>query len=297
MKTFGMIVAVLACACCFGVPTSLPAQEVIRGMEPELFGRLARPFMSSDSDPYEERIETDRHDFTQSATTVGRGVCQVEAGYSYFYKDHNAEIEHAHTTPEMLFRVGLTDDVELRLRWNYVWRFIKDHENVDGAEDLRWSFKLAMTDQCRWIPESALQIRSTAPTGGSAWSTEKVEFGLDYIYAWDVAEGWEVFGSSGFGTDGLGDFGLVPEHPASDRFMMWSQSAGVGVELTERTTLYAEYFGLFSSNREPEFAIHVFNVGADYFVTDDFVVDIRVGKGLSADADDLFAGIGGGYRF
>lgn len=29
-------------------------------------------------DPYEERIETERHDFTQSAITVGRHVLQVE---------------------------------------------------------------------------------------------------------------------------------------------------------------------------------------------------------------------------
>ena len=36
--------------------------------------------------PYEERIETERHDFTQSAITVGRKVAQIESGYSYFYK-------------------------------------------------------------------------------------------------------------------------------------------------------------------------------------------------------------------
>ena len=36
-------------------------------------------------DPWEERIETDRHDFTQSAVTVGRGVVQFESGY-YIYQ-------------------------------------------------------------------------------------------------------------------------------------------------------------------------------------------------------------------
>lgn len=34
--------------------------------------------------PYAERIETERHDFTQSATTVGHGVVQVEAGLHVF---------------------------------------------------------------------------------------------------------------------------------------------------------------------------------------------------------------------
>jgi len=38
-------------------------------------------------DPFEERIETERHDFTQSTKTVGYHVAQSEAGYSYFYND------------------------------------------------------------------------------------------------------------------------------------------------------------------------------------------------------------------
>ena len=52
--------------------------------------------------PWEERIETERHDFTQSAVTVGCGVFQLEGGYSYFYKDAEGEIEGSHTGPEML---------------------------------------------------------------------------------------------------------------------------------------------------------------------------------------------------
>ena len=38
-----------------------------------------------DRDPWEERIETDRHDFTQSPRTIGRLVAQIESGYTYFY--------------------------------------------------------------------------------------------------------------------------------------------------------------------------------------------------------------------
>jgi len=42
---------------------------------------LAHPCRPVSSlDPYEERIETERHDFTQSTTTVGRGVFQLESG-------------------------------------------------------------------------------------------------------------------------------------------------------------------------------------------------------------------------
>ena len=102
-----------------------------------------------DRDPYEERIETERHDFTQSTKTVGRGVVQFEAGYAYFYKDAHDEIEHSHTTPEGLLRLGLSDDIEFRLRWTYDWRFIDVEDNLDSAADLIWSLKLGMTDEWR----------------------------------------------------------------------------------------------------------------------------------------------------
>ena len=140
-------------------------------------------------------------------------------------------------------------------------------------------------------------MRFTAPTGGSDYSTGRVEHGLDYIYGWELAEHWELYGSTGYATGALGDFGLTPESPAEDWFVVFSQSVALGVELTERTALYAEFFGLFSDELEDDFSIVVFNVGLDYYINDDFLLDVRVGKGLTPDSDDFFAGMGGGIRF
>jgi len=248
-------------------------------------------------DPYEERIETERHDFTQSTKTVGYGVAQIEAGYSYFYKDEDSEIENSHTTPEMLLRIGLSDDIEFRLKWTYAWRFEEAGNNLDAAQDLQWSVKLGMTRQSGWIPESALEIRVSVPTGGSAWTLDRVEAGFDYIYSWELTERWSLYGSTGFLPSGLADFSLLPEEPASDRFVVWTQSAAMGMELTERVTFYSEWFGLFSHALEDDFSISVFNVGVDYYLTDNLVVDLRAGVGLTPDTDDFFTGVGGGYRY
>jgi hypothetical protein len=250
-------------------------------------------------DAWEERIETERHDFTQSAVTVGRGVVQVESGYTYFYKDADEEIESAHTFPEMLLRVGLSEDIEFRVRWDYAWQFIDESPDDIGAEDLRFSIKFQLTRQhCgSRVPTSALELRGSAPTGGEAFTTEQVEFSLDYIYEWDLAEGVTIAGSTGFGTNGFGDFGLIPEEPTEDRFNAMSQSAVIGFELTESNTMYAEWYGIFSDGLENEFVISVFNIGIDHYVTDNFVVDWRAGVGLSDDSDDFFTGVGSGYRF
>ena len=251
----------------------------------------------SQRNPWEERIETERHDFTQSTKTVGRGVIQIESGYSYFYKDEDGEIEGSHTLPETLLRIGLSEDIEFRLRYSYGWTFIQEEEDKEGAQDLIWSFKLGMTEEAGLIPESALELRFTAPTGGSEFSTERVEHGLDYIYGWELTEGMELYGSTGYVTSGLGDFGLLPEEPAEDWFVVFSQSVAFGIELTERMTMYNEFFGLFSDELEEEFSIVVYNIGIDFYLSDDFVVDFRAGKGLTPDSDDFFTGVGGGYRF
>lgn len=254
---------------------------------------------SAQRDPWEERIETERHDFTQSAVTVGRGVVQVESGYTYFYKDADGEIENAHTLPEVLLRVGISEDIEFRIRWDYAWQFIEDEPDQIGAEDLRYSLKLQMTQQhCRsYLPTSSLELRGSAPTGGEAFTTEQAEFGLDYIYQWNLTETTTVAGSTGFGTNGFGDFGLLAEEPADEEFQFLSQSAVIGFELSESNTMYAEWYGIYSDGLKDEFVISVFNIGVDHYVTDNLVLDWRAGVGLSGDSDDFFTGVGGGYRF
>jgi hypothetical protein len=280
-----LVLALLACSPAFA---SLPLPEFCDDLGgcPEC------------KNPYVERIETERHDFTQSATTVGRGVTQIEAGYTFFYDDEDGERETAHTFPESMLRLGLSEDIEFRLRWDYAWVFAEE-EDESGAEDLRWSFKLQITEQrdgC-WLPTSALEINSTLPTGGEDWTTGRVGIGLDYIYQWEVAEGTTIAGSTGFSTDGFGDFGLLPEDPQADESLAMSQSAVAGFELTESSTIYVEWFGIFSHGMEDEIVVNVFNVGADYYVTNNFVLDARAGVGLSGDADDFFSGVGGGYRY
>ncbi len=248
-------------------------------------------------DPYEERIETDRHDFTQSTVTVGRGVFQIESGYTFFYKDHSEEIETSHVLPEMLLRYGISENIEVRTRTDYIWRFNDEADDVDGAEDQQFALKLQMTEQQSLIPESALEIRISVPTGGKAWNTERVQFGLDYIYGWELNEDFWLYGSTGFAESALGDFSFLPEEPSGDRFVIVTQSAAIGIDLTEQSTMYAEFFGIFSKNLEGEPTVGVFNIGIDYYLSNNFVLDIRSGVGLTPDSDDFFVGVGGGYRF
>ena len=220
----------------------------------------------SENEPERERIETERHDFTQSTTVVGRGTTQVEFGYTFFQASGETEVEDSHATPELLIRYGLTEKVEFRLRYNEVWQF--GEEDRSGSEDIHWAFKVRTSDQQGWRPESALEIRATAPTGGIDWSTDEVEFGLDYIYGWKISPRVEIYGSSGFSTNGLGEFAFRPSAPADEEFILYTQSVAIGAELSERCTAYSEFFGLFTDGFESDEERPVFfNVGLDYYLS------------------------------
>ncbi len=250
----------------------------------------------TDDESERERIETERHDFTQSTTVVGRGTKQVEFGYTFFQSSGETEVEDSHATPELLIRFGLTEKVEFRLRYNEVWQF--GEEDRSGSEDLHWAFKVRTSDQEGWRPESALEIRATAPTGGIDFSTNEVEFGLDYIYGWKISPRVEIYGSTGFSTNGLGEFAFRPSAPADEEFILYTQSVAIGAELSERFTAYSEFFGLFTDGFESDEERPVFfNVGLDYYLSDNVVLDVRAGTGLNADAEDLFFGMGGAFRF
>ncbi len=242
--------------------------------------------------PYEEPLVTDRPDFTEASSTVGRGVAQLETGYTYVYRDDEAtgEISQNHTAPEMLWRIGLADPVELRIGWTYEWGEANTGVGTvssDGSNDLYLGAKLELLEQQRWIPEQAVILQTTAPTGGEDFTTDNSEWGVNYLYSWDLTNEWGLAGSTGFDTD----------REEGDEFLLWHQSVSLGIPLSEPLAMYVEYFGLYSHARGDETQEHYLDAGFTYLVSDNVQLDIRWGKGLSDDADDFFTGAGGSFRF
>ena len=79
----------------------------------------------------------------------------------------------------------------------------------------------------------------------------------------------------------------MPEEPTDSNFNVLTQSVVFGTELSEANTLYAEWFGIFSDGLEDEFVVSIFNIGIDHYLTDNFVIDVRAGVGLTDDSGRL----------
>ncbi len=254
-----------------------------------------------------EPLVTDRPDFTEASSTVGRGVTQIEMGYTYSYDNADGESTRVQSWGEPLLRQGVVADwLELRLGLFPLAERTKDASTSNttaGTADLYVGFKIALTPQASFLPEMALIPQATVPTGSPQLTNDEVLLGLNWIYSWDVTEQISVAGSTQFNRVveelepiGLPLGGRVP-NGGRNAYTEWAQSATVGVSLTDEWGAYAEWFAFFPHSADTAQVEHFVNGGITWLVSNDIQWDVRAGWGLNEAADDFFSGTGLSIRF
>lgn len=236
-----------------------------------------------------EPIVTDRPDFTEASSTVGWGVNQIELGYTYSYSNDTVDQSIQHTFPEALNRRGiLANWLELRLANGY----ISDKLNGDdttGRQDLQVGFKIGLTPQQGWLPETALITQLVVPTGDDDVSDDSYLPGANLIYAWEINDYFSLAGSSQVNQS---------IDAVDDKFSEFAQSVSVGMTLTEHWGGYAEWFAILVPSGTAGVADQqFFNGGFTFLVTNDILWDIRAGAGLNENSDQYFVGTGVSIRF
>jgi len=240
----------------------------------------------------DEPLSSDRPDFTEASNTVGKGVLQIEMGYTLFYDDDRTTRTVAHSFPETLYRIGIIEDwLELRIGTSY----LKETETVGGASasasgfaDLYLGVKLGLTPQQGWLPEMSLVPQMLVPVG-SPVSSEHVLPGVNWLYGWDIND----FLSAGGSTQ----VNLRVDDATNDTYTEFAQSLTIGYSLTERLGAYTEWFMLSPINADSARTEHYLDGGFTFRVTNNFQLDIRAGKGVSGSAVDFFTGAGAVLRF
>ena len=240
----------------------------------------------------DEPLVTDRPDFTEASVTVGRGVAQIEMGYTYIYDNQDGESVRLQSFGEPLLRYGiLADWLEFRIALFPVEersssRGVSDTES--GLEDLYTGFKIALTPQAGILPEMALIPQTFVPIGSDAFSADSLLPGLNLIYSWDLNDCISTAGSTQ---------GNRRIDPSGDAYLQMAQSWTVAYTLTENLGAYTEWFALIPSGADTARTRHFFNGGFTYLINDNMQFDIRAGVGLNKSAEDYFLGTGLSIRF
>lgn len=246
-------------------------------------------------DPFDDEIETDRDSFTPATTTVGRGRTIMESAYSFL---DNRGVRETHSLPELIVRYGLSDRIELRVGWNYEVGGaasetsgadvgdgeILDEGGLERESNVAYGLKLSITEQLGWRPMNAVILQGFTPTSGEVTDSQ---FIATYVFGWELPYRLKLDGGLRYGT----------ASERQDHFHLWSPSVVLKAPLGRRWNVHAEYFGIFSSQKEQETNRHYFSPGIHYLITPDLEVGVRVGWGLNDETARFFSNVGFGWRF
>ena len=248
------------------------------------------------------QIETDRPDFTESPNVVPKGALQIETGFvlendntpiisfcdcggqSFYIKQKNI------TFNTTLFRIGLTDNIELR--FNSVYNKNELDVNSLGTNDtLRIS---------EGFTTSFIGFKT------NLYKSDKVSIGfLGHLYIPELASG----DFANIAGQRIAPEFLIPlTYDITDRFgiavqygLSWdgstpnpttSYTLSLGYGITDKLSAYVEPYGFYNPQGE---TTHLINGGFTYLINDDFQVDLTGGLGLSRDAPDNFINCGASF--
>src|SRR5262249_27135400 len=151
-----------------------------------------------------------------------------------------------------------------------------------GPSDMEAGFKWQLfpgDKERKWIPTTALITSVIAPTGGSsAFGSHTVEPYINLIYGWSLSDKLKLAGSTRY--LGMRQTDLGPGIPAVN-FQRYHQSIVGFYNVTERATLFYEWYVLMFTNAADNRPTHFMDGGVLYRLTPKIQLDLRAGFGLS----------------
>jgi len=259
-------------------------------------------------------ISTDRPDFTDATFSVGTGVTIIETGYTYRRAfDHEANVEQSRRSiPEALIRYGLTDEFEIRLKWNgYVMSDLQDfntglRKQLFGTDDLITSIKYEVWQQNGALPMLTFLTGSTLPSGTNGISSNQVQPFVNFVAGWGFRRWLYLKLSTGIdwqktSVSTLFGGGYEPNGPIvvalRDNINVYHFSSSLLYQALPRVGGFAEFFGFAQTNGRDNRPAIYFDTGLYLYATTSVQFDVRYGVRLSERVNELFTGAGLSVRY
>jgi hypothetical protein len=248
------------------------------------------PACAQRAGPARREFETDRDSFTFAPSTTGADTSILEASYSFIDNRIGPE---SHSVPEVLLRRGIGERVEARLGFNYeaggpgtVSGSEFGGADIETEEESRvlYGTKVETSDQDGWLPRSAAVLQGYTPVYGPSNKSTLV---AGEAFGWRFANGWEWNSALRYGSG----------FERGDAFNQWAPSTVVKVPVGERCNVHAEYFAIYSSQKEIPLNVQFASFGGHVLATEDLEIGLRFGWGLNDTTPAFFANVGIGMRY
>ncbi|MFK7783160.1 transporter [Psychroserpens sp.] len=227
-----------------------------------------------------EPLITDRPDATESPSTVAPSFIQIETGGAYeSFKDNSVKTE-SFTYNTTLVRLGLLDNLELRIGWDFVEGQTTINGNKldnisSGFNPLLFGTKIAIAEEKGWKPQIGflghLYLPFTASTDYRPETT-----GVDVIFAFEHT----LSKKSSLGYN----IGARWQDGSPEASYIYSLSYGYSV--IEKLGTYIELYGNLPEDNK---ANHLWNAGITYLISNNVQLDATVGSGITEGQDILLS--------
>ena len=213
-----------------------------------------------------QTIVTDRPDQTESSLTLGKGELQIESGILFEITKDNYFSEELLLAPTVLWRYGISDEIELRLLTEF--SSIKDKltsEKARGFTDLQVGTKIQILKKEDVKTEIAFLSHLIIPTAKNALTLDKIGSINKLSIAHDIGDVFGLGYNIGYDYYGFGSGNL-------------SYSLALGLSISDKVNFYIEPYGALV---ELDYHRSNFDAGITYLVQDNLQLDVSAGTGLN----------------
>ncbi|WP_333599098.1 transporter [Flavobacterium sp.] len=226
----------------------------------------------------QEPIEADRPDQTETPAIVPKGMFQVETGFTFQKNERHSQTLNL---PSTLWKYGVNENLELRLITEFVSEKI-NAEKLSGFTPVLLGFKVSLCEEKGIFPKTSFIGHLSLPNAASSnYKTDYMAPEFRFTMQHSLSEKLSLGYNLGCEWDG---FTPAPTY---------IYTLTTGYSITENLGSYVELFGFAPQD---DSANHNLDGGVTYLITDNFMVDLSSGVGLTDNAPDHYFALGFSFR-
>jgi len=234
----------------------------------------------------EESLVTDRPDQTESANIVQPGALQIETGFaSEFDREGDLKTNYL-SANNMLLRLGVIKNLELRLIWDIGKLTNKFNGNtiseVGGLQPLAIGAKIGIYQDKEAGIDFAFMGHLTLPYfGKEEFRPEDVVPDFRLAFSHPINDNMGMSYNAGLG------WAPSPTSNTFEEFGIYTVALGFGI--TEKLSAFVENYGFIFGDFDFDVRI---DAGVTYLVNPNLQFDVSGGLGLTSNAPDGFFSAG-----
>jgi hypothetical protein len=236
-----------------------------------------------------EPIVTDRPDFVEASSTVGRGIFQFETSIGFERSSLSGPDEKIRTTPT-LFRYGILEDWELRLETAGLLRYelggVSESSLADIALGAKWHTMDGGGDWRR--PSMAWLLHVDLETGSDEIKGDGMRPSLRAVAEWELGERTALGAMAGAKYDSNND---------EDHYLGGIFGVVLGYSFTDAFRGFVEYAASNLASCDNGGNVATWDIGVAYLLSENWQVDAAFALDANGNSPDTFWTVGLSGRF